>query len=206
MSIFPNVPNVPGVPPLPRDPFAAPIAIALLTADAILAIAGFFTVSWGIFQDGVPIIVPDTIATVDYKQSWTISDYPVEEGAFQSYDKVNTPFEIMVRMAVGGSVADKQAFLANIADVANTLDLYDVVTPEAVYQSANIVHYDYRRSATQGAGLLAVDVRLVEVRVTATAQFVNTKSPVSASPVATGTVNPVPATPSQQNVAPLLTG
>lgn len=201
---FPNVPIAPGVPPLPRDPFASTAAVVLLTADAILSLIGRFLISWGIFLDGQPIIVPDTVATVEYKQGWVVSDYPVEQGAFESYDKVNTPYEASVRMAVGGSIAAKQVFLAEIAAAAGTLDLYDIVTPEAVYRSANIVHYDYRRSAHEGLGLLVVDIRLMEVRVTATAQFTNTKLPTAAGSSFTGSVNPTDATPSQASTAPLV--
>lgn len=204
MPIFPNVPIAPGVPPVPRDPFAQAASVAFLTADAIGTILRFFTVSWGIFLDGQPVILPDTVATVEYKQGSVISDYPVEQGAFQSYDKVATPYEAMVRMAVGGSVAAKQVFLGEIAAAAATLDLYDIVTPEAIYRSANIVHYDYRRSAHEGLGLLVVDIRLVEVRVTATAQFTNTKAPSANDPSFVGPVQPVAATPAQANTAPLV--
>ena len=41
---------------------------------------------------------------------------------------------------------------------AKTLDLYDVVTPEITYLSCSISHYDYRRTSSQGVGLVVVDV------------------------------------------------
>ena len=201
MAIYPNVPIAPGVPPLLRNPLAPIVTTALLVADAVLSIIGLFGNQWGIFQNGIPVIVPDTVATVEYKQAWLISDYPVEEGAFQSYDKVQTPFEATIRMAVGGSTADRQVFLEDVAAIAGTFDLYDVVTPDAIYQSANVVSYDYRRTAHEGLGLLVVDIRLVEVRVTATTQFSNTQSPSGANTTFTGAVNPATPTPAQAATA-----
>src|SRR5215469_5882183 len=43
---------------------------------------------------GLPTIFPVAASFVDveYKQDWPISDYPVEQGGFQSYDKVRLPF------------------------------------------------------------------------------------------------------------------
>jgi hypothetical protein len=128
--------------------------------------------------------------TFDYRQEWTVSDYPLEQGAFQSYDKVQTPFDVRVRYAAGGSQQNRQALLDSIAAIAGDLNLYDVVTPEAVYQSVNVTHYDYRRTATNGVGLLQVDVWCIEVRVTAQAQFQNVQNPTSASPQSQGNVQP----------------
>lgn len=192
---FPNVPNVPGVPILPRDPGAAIAAIAFLAADAIANLIGLFgSPKWGIFLSGIPVVVAESVLTFDFKQDYTVADYPIEEGGFESYDKVQVPFDVRLRFSMGGSEADRQVFLDSIATAAASLELYEVFTPEVSYASMNITHYDYRRTATNGVGLLVVDVWLVEVRTTATATFANTKQPNVAGPQNVGTVQPTAPT------------
>lgn len=177
---FPNVPIAPGVPPLSRDPLIVIGTVQLLTQDAAGILSGF--PQWGIFLNGFPVVLADNVVSVDYKQDWTISDYPLEQGAFESYDKVAHPFECKVRFSAGGSVGNRQSFLNSIAAIAGNLTLYDIVTPEETYTSVNITHYDYRRTSINGVGLITVDVWAVQVRVTATASFQNVTSPTSASP------------------------
>jgi hypothetical protein len=188
---IPNVPNVPGVPPL--SSFATGV-VSLLVADAIALLGGLIVPSWGIFLNGIPVIEADSVVSLDYRQEWSISNYPVEKGAFESYDKVQTPFETRVRFASGGSQANRQALLDSIAAIAGDLNLYDVVTPEAIYQSVNVQRYSYDRAAAR-VGLMAVDVWVVQVRVSATQTF--TQSASSSNAQATGQVQPQQPTTQQ---------
>lgn len=200
MSLFPDVPDVPGVPALAG--FSSNV-VGLLAADAIgLIFGGQFASLWGIFLGLIPVIIADSVVSFDYKQDWPISTYPVEDGGFQSYDKVQLPFDIRVRMAVGGTQLDRQLFLLEIDRAANSLELYNVVTPEAIYSNCNITHYDYDRTAVNGAGLLVVDIWLIEVRVTSTATFTNTQQPNGADPVAGGNVTAQPPTAQETALLP----
>src|SRR5262249_51706443 len=134
---------------------------------------------------------------------WAIANYPVEKGAFESYDKVQTPYEVRVRFASGGSIPNRQALLNSIAAIAGDLNLYDVVTPEAIYTSANIAHYDYNREAARGLGLMVIDVLFQQVRVSSTQTF--TQSPSSSNPQSVGQVQPQAAS-SQQTTELLAAG
>ena len=192
---MPLVPNVPGVPFLTS--YSPATSLILLAADLVTSLVGLIAPQWGIFLNGVPIIDADSVVSFEYKQEWTVSSFPLEQGAFQSYDKVNTPFDVRVRYATGGSDADRQAFLDSIDAVAGSLQLFDVVTPNAVYTSVNITHWDYRRTATNGVGLLVVDIWCIEVRVTATTQFSNTQQPSGADAKSSGIVQPKTPTPQE---------
>ncbi len=198
---FPNVPDVAGVPPLARDPLAAPFIVILLVADAVLLFTGLTIKSWGLFQDGIPLITADSVVTMGYKQDWSISNYPVEGGAFETYDKVQLPFEIRLQFSKGGSSAAKAAFLQSISQIAGNTQLYDVYTADAIYNDVTIMRYNYDREALKGVGLLVVDVYVIQVSVTATQQFSNTVNPASASPSSTGISQPLPASPAIQNSA-----
>lgn len=178
---------IPGVPSLPIGVTLFP-SIPFIVNDILNFLIGFGAAPWGIYQDGVPVVVADNVVSLDYKQDFAIADFQIEEGGFETYDKVETPYSARVRFSSGGSQANRQALLDSINAIAGTLELYDVVTPEAVYPSANVQSYELRRSAVNGVGLITVDVKLIEVRVTATAQFSNTKSPTAASPSSGGTV------------------
>ena len=172
--------------------------LELLTQDAIGLLSGsFLQQQWGIFFGGLPVVIADNVVEVQYRQQWSISDFPVERGAFESYDKVQIPYDARLRFTAGGSLANREAMLASIAAVAADTNLYDVVTPEAVYLSCNFTHYDYSRRSNEGLGLLSVDIWLIEVREAVSAAMTNTQSPSSAAQVNGGTVQTVPATGAQ---------
>jgi hypothetical protein len=186
---MPNVPNVPGVPALASY---AENAVELLFQDAEAALLGLFAPpQWGIFLDGQPVIVADNQISFDYKQDWPISTYPVEQGQFQTYDRVQLPAEIRCRFSAGRSVTNRQDFLQSIETVMNSgTALYDVVTPEQTYLGYTFNHRDFSRTADSGVGLIVVDLWLTEVIQTATAQYQNTQQPGSAGTQASGTATP----------------
>jgi hypothetical protein len=184
---FPNVPNVPGVPALPRDPTAFAQTLVLLASDAVSALLGFSGPQWGLFLNGAPAVIADSVQAFGFRKGFSISTYPQEEGSFQSYNKVQRPFTGRLRFMTGGSVADRQALLDSIDAAVESLDLFDIVTPEEIYTSVNPTSYDYDRSAVRGLGLLAVDVICEQVRTTATSSF-STSATSGSTP--TGTDNP----------------
>lgn len=141
-----NVPNAPGVPPLNSY---SDSSVQLLSADALLAVSLVLPQGWGIFFQGLPVILPASVATqvitsalapvaqvasllglpnllpvfastieFDFDQEWAIADYPIESGGFFSYDKVQLPFDIRVKLASGGTVTQRQAFLNSIFAIA----------------------------------------------------------------------------------------
>jgi hypothetical protein len=159
-----DVPNVPGVPALLTGYNGNDSTIQALSADLVSSL-GYVSPQWGIFRNGANVVTADTVLSVDYKQEWVIADYPLERGAFETYDKVALPFDVRVRFVAGGSEADRQALINSIASIAGDYNLYDVVTPTAIYPSCNIRHYDYQRSANRGLGMIQVDVWLQWVRI-----------------------------------------
>jgi hypothetical protein len=130
----------------------------------------------------------------DFAQDWRIPNYPVEQGAFQSYDKVQLPFDVRVRIAAGGDPSDRQAFLNTVLAMSGSLALFDVVTPELTYTSCNIHHVDWRRTARNGVELISVELWFQQISVSSSATFQNVLSPVNASPQGNGSV--LPQTPS----------
>lgn len=213
---FPNVPNVPGVPSLLRN-FTIPTQGQLLNkliggaAEAI-----FGKTVWGIFEDvpavkGTPsqpergsrpfvaavpavaatikeILFPDSFLDIEYKQDIRVSNFPQEEGAFASYNKVGTPYECRIKLAIGADKDTRTKFMDKLDQMILSLDLYTIVTPEATYINASLRTYDYRREAKNGVSMIIFDLSFIEVRIIEDLTAIDSDSDSAADPVSAGQV------------------
>lgn len=192
---FPNVPNLPGVPALIRNPLSivAPQITRVLTDVAIIAkLLGIRTIPpWGIFDASgkTPIMQGDSVVSVAPRRSATISDYPVELGQFQTYNRVMRPREVTVTVTKGGTLDSKSIFLSILDGAISTTALFTVVQPEYMISNMNVVDYDYDRTQLQGATLLKVDIHLREVLQTATTTFSNSSQANGGAPPTTPLTN-----------------
>lgn len=136
---------------------------------------------WGIFdRNGRPILVSDTVRSVDYRSEYQVSNYPIEEGGFVSFNKVAVPFDVRVGFVNGGQreiaglggifttlipglglaalitgqsmqESRRTAFLSALDGMMGQTDqLFTVVTPERSYFNTTIIHYEYRREREAG--------------------------------------------------------
>ena len=135
--------------------------LSLLTADIDGLISPNDSV-WGIFQGGAPVVAFESVVAVDYRREFAISDYPVEQGAFESYDKVKLPSATSTCAALRAA-SPRNELLTSIDAIIATTQLVDFVTPDAVYTSLTLSHEDYSRTAQRGLGLLQVEVWGLEV-------------------------------------------
>jgi hypothetical protein len=178
----------------------------LLVADAEIVLSMFAPPQWGIFnQDGSIAIQPDSMISLDFKREWRIPNYPQEQGAFQSYNKVATPSDTRIRLSKGGTAAVRGAFLAQVSAAAASLNLYNVKMPEGTHiLNVNFTSYAISRTQSSGVGLILIDLELEEIRVTATTAFTNTAAPSGANSQSTGTVQPQTPTTAQSAAASLI--
>lgn len=164
-----------------------------------LSALGILPPTWGVFgRNGQVIITADTVISLDFRKDWTVADYPLESGAFTSYDKVENPSEARIGFWSGGSLANRQALLRSIKTVAGDFNLYDIVTPEETFTNMNITHYDYRR-VDGAAGYVSAVVWLQQIRVTVEAS-VSASEPNGASTVNDGQVQPQTPEPAQESL------
>lgn len=175
---YPSVPNVPGVPVLLRSVTVPTPGALFNVALGGLAQSVFGGSTWGVLDAaGEPIVTPDSFVGVDYTNNCDISNYPMEAGAFSSYNKVANPYDCAVTMSIGADLAARTAFLAKLEKTLNSLDMLSVVTPEATYINANLRSFDYRRTASSGMSLITVTCRFVQIRQTAKSSVRNTADP-----------------------------
>lgn len=164
---------------------------------------------WGIYDSsGNKLFDVDTCLGVDMKDGSKVSDFPVEESSFNSYNKVKEPLEAKIRLGVGG-MARIAVALTTLRTAVSSVNLYDVWTPEYIYQSCTVVVGSYKRTEKEGKNLLEILIDLKEIRQVGT-QYATTNVPItgkkaaqpsSTSKVSSGKAQPAkPATPSLQTM------
>lgn len=204
---YPNVPDLPGVPAIARSldqPFVGQSDVVIddliqSQPTDITAPNVDFGQQWGILDNnGEFAITPDSMLAVEVKSDRDISDYPVEQGGFASYNKIAVPLEIRVTMTCGGVLyMDRAAFVSALESIRDSLDMYSVITVDRTYFNMNMTHFNYRRDASSGVSLLTVEAWFKEVRVTAVASYTQAAQPQGQRQVNQGPTNPIDPTQSQ---------
>lgn len=195
--LYPNVPlAIAGVPAVLRRAETlsdAQETLADAQNDISNTIASF---RWGVFdQSGTQVLEPDSFGSFEFGLEYRLADYPLEGGGFESYDKVSMPFDTRISLAKGGKQSDREAFLTTVHTLADSTDLYNIVTPERTYLNVNIERVGLVRNATNGAGMLTVELLLREIRAAAKAQFSKTKQDTVGSTAPVSPTPPVTAAP-----------
>ena len=123
-------------------------------------------------------IVKGDTARVDFssmveftqEKSSRIPDEPIEKGSFSTYNRVIEPRSITCRLAVKGKAADLQNAVDRLTELTENDEKITLTTPEQNYPNMMLESFDYRRDATNGRGVLYVDLRLKEIREVQSAQ------------------------------------
>jgi hypothetical protein len=206
---YPDVPPLPGVPPISRLASQG-IAVGLAVAAELYALylkikntppvypkqaskAALWGILYGTNSDvkGTFALQPDSFVKFEYKETHKIPNYPVEQGSFQSYNKVTLPYEIKLIVTKNG-ISNIGPFINQILVLLNSTKLLSIVTPDQVYNSANLVNFDYRKDARNGAVLLIAELTFQEVRI-APNPAAPVAAPQAAKTFALGQVSPLGA-------------
>ena len=123
------------------------------------------------------------------KQAENVSN-PVEQGSFASYNKVQSPTQIIASLGMTDLPFVLNAAIKRIERLQTTTDLVRVVTPTNVYEPFSVATFGY--SLNEGQGILTLDLTLDEIREVKSritdGKFPekSTKNPTSASTSSTG--------------------
>lgn len=189
---FLNVPAAPGVPALARS-VTVPTTLTGLVGLASEILTDFLGSQWGIYDDsGAPALLPDSYLEVHFKNDERQAVYPMEEGSFATYNKVNTPFDCRVKMSIGSDIVGRTAFLAACDAMLKSTNLYTVITPERSYSNASVVNTMYGRTRRDGVTMIIVELWFQEVRTTALMLLPSTAQPDGADSVSDGQVQAFP--------------
>lgn len=218
---FPIVPLVPGVPILARSLLVpTPNSITGVASEASAGTLFQSTraaATWGVYDSaGRLAINADSVREFDYRAEWAVSNYPVQQGSFASYNKVVRPYDTSILLVKGGTEADRAAFLAQVDVVANSSALYTILTPEKTYLNVTVSRVQMSRKQSAGAYFVAVELYFENV-ISLNAQYSasgtqgtdtsNASTPTAIPTVNNGIVQAQPPTPQVQAVvASKLTG
>lgn len=202
-------------------------AYVIVTAGSSVNSGGFIASAVGQIggvAGGKPVLTPDSVISLEWHGEEKISDYPVQNGQFASYNKVAVPFDLRMVVtcqglnyvqdalrpvtqaldqALGqlglafGQPMSRDAFLRQLDSMLASTDLYNVVTPDKVYENVNLTAYNHAKKNDQGGTLIIAELMFKEVRESGNAQYFNSavvvknilsQHPTAATPVNTGTV------------------
>lgn len=185
-----------GVPNLLKG--AVKATVATLLSNTLGKLYDFFVVppKWGIYLPGssTKAIEVASVVAMDIAGSADVSDYPIEQGSFVSYNKVILPDVFQFRIAQDGQEASRTYFLDWLQRAKNGLDVFDVVCPEFVYPNATLIRYTIRRTAESGASMVTADCVFQQVREKpAKYSSSQTEKPENKESTPVVQVNPVPS-------------
>ena len=104
------------------------------------------------------------------EKSSRLPDEPIEQGSFATYNRVIEPRSITCRLAVKGKAADLQTAIDRLTTLSENDEKITLTTPEQSYKNMMLESFDYRRDASNGRGVLYVDLRFKEIREVASQQ------------------------------------
>lgn len=180
----------------------ASLVTSTLEASAISGLADLYNSltgnEWGLFDSSGTALFPDAIMLqVGGNITRVISNAPVQDGSFTSYNKVANPTQLQVGFSFQGSISAKQTQMAALQALADGTDLVTVRMPEWSQTNVNVVGISFMRSARSGADLLMPVATLQEVRIYATTTYTQTKTGIVATTEQTGTVQATQVTTAQ---------
>ncbi len=188
-NVFPNVPNVPGVPPLSRgasqQALLEPANVFTSQLRRVPYLQGILQAAsaevWGIFtKDGTRVLEADTFQEASVNANGKVARFFLERGSFANYNKVDESDEVGVVMIKTGTFDELGEFLDELESIKNSIDLYDVVTPERAHTDVNLESYNYSRTRQDGVNMIVCDLSFVEIRQRAL-EFTNVTIPDGAT-------------------------
>ncbi len=101
---------------------------------------------------------------IDVRNEGQALSYPIEDGSFANYNKVDSPLQIRVSLGFQGDETEFEYILERLDEYKKGSSILDVVTPSTIYSYMTLESYSYKRAKDGNAGMLTVELVLVEVR------------------------------------------
>lgn len=202
MPTFPDVPNSAGVPSVPRNPLSPAQVVGPPKPAKVPGVVDASKLRpWSIKDaTGKLALAPDNIVEVHFGEKSKVSDFPVEKGAFTTYNKAHHPIAIKITMSVGSKLADRNTFLNALINLKRSTNLVNITIPEGVFKDYTLESYDFSRTEKKGQNMIIASCHFVNV-VQTTSQISNTslvrrklKNPSAATKVDGGKAQPVQLT------------
>ena len=146
--------------------------------------------SWIVRGDSAEVAFSSMLEFSAEKSS-RLPDEPIEKGSFSTYNRVIAPRSITCSLGVAGSAQQLQNEIDRLTTLSENDEKITLVTPEQSYKNMMLESFDYRRDASNGRGVLYVDLRFKEIREVQSAQTttaVEEAEPIEAEDAEDGSV------------------
>lgn len=171
----PVVPLAPGVPPVNRPSGFLQVANQVSLAIADVALLFGQQAQWGIYDlNFKPVITPTNFLSWGIKHDWQVADYPIEQGGYATYDRVDTAPEVRIKLSFKGNPSQRNQFLKQLQIMCGSTlsassapsQLFRLRVPETTFANLwAVTHYDYHRDDRGGITLLTIDLWFQSVRL-----------------------------------------
>lgn len=113
----------------------------------------------------IPLTVPDSWGEFSPRFESQTSDYPVENGAFATYNKVRRPTSVSVTLVKTGSDVARFTWFAAIqqAELQSPTTLYTLISPQGVYVDYTLKDMAYETRQDRGSNLLYLTMQFVQI-------------------------------------------
>ena len=120
---------------------------------------------WDIFDaDGKRLLEFDTFFSIDAMSDAQVTQAPVENGSFASYNKQIAPTRSTVVLGYTGPSLVRSAIIKKCEALIAGTDLVSIVTPDRTLLDMSLVAMDYSYRAEHGIDRLVVALIFEEVR------------------------------------------
>lgn len=141
----------------------------------------------------------DSVLAVNIRKGSELSNYRLETGSFATYNKVEKPRIIPIRLIKSGTESDRQQFLLWLDFASRTPELFDIAVPEVTYTNLSLVEYSITRESRSGVTLVIADCTFQEV-MQIDFQYTNSKTsnakrPSDRAPSPLSNIMPNPPSP-----------
>ena len=170
---LPTVPNVPGVPPLDRlgdkSALLEPANVFSSSIQKVPYLRGILQAAsaekWGVFnKGGDQVIVSESFSELSFNGPAKIARFYVEKGTFANYNKVIDPDETTVVLIKTGTYYELGTYIDEVEKLRQSVELYDIVTPERSLTNVNLESFDYSRRRSEGVNLIQFNLHFIEIR------------------------------------------
>ena len=120
---------------------------------------------WDMFDSkGRKLFTFDTFFSLDSLADARITQAPVENGTFASYNKTVSPARSTVVLGYTGPALMRSAMLRRCESLLKGTELVSIVTPDRTFVNMGVVAVDHSYNAANGVDRLILALTLEEVR------------------------------------------
>lgn len=106
----------------------------------------------------------DTLLSYDYQSSSDLPSYPIQQGSFENYNKIQNPNKANVSLAISGNKTEIRKNLIKLESFNESVDLVDLILPFKSFIGYNLCNLSHSLHEGEGISMLVVNFDLFEIR------------------------------------------